>query len=221
MKNLKILITAGPTREYIDAVRFISNPSSGKMGIALAEKALSCGADVTIVYGNGTALPPAKAKVINVETTHEMCDAVINELKNEKYDVLIAAAACADYRASEKKDCKIPSKQENLVINLKPTPKIIEEVKKVLPDIFLCAFKAEYNLSNEELIEKAYERLKEVGFDLIIANDIGKPGSGFTTDTNEVYIVNKNKKVVHVPLNSKHNVAGVILETIIKNYVKL
>ena len=96
MKNLKILITAGPTREYIDPVRFLSNPSSGKMGIALAEEAMSRGADVTIVYGRGTALPPTKAKVINVETTQEMCAAVINELKNKKYDVLIAAAACAD-----------------------------------------------------------------------------------------------------------------------------
>ncbi len=216
MKGLKILITAGPTREYLDPVRFLSNPSSGKMGTALAEEALSLGADVTIVYGRGTALPPTKAKVINIETTKEMLDAVVNELKNEKYDVLIAAAACADYRPINKEKGKISSKQAELVINLIPTPKIIEEARKVSPDIYLCAFKAESNLSAKELIGRADKRLKEVGLDLIIANDIGKPGSGFTTDTNEVFIIN-NRESIHVPLVSKKEVAYNILEIIRKD----
>lgn len=199
LKGTKILITAGPTREYIDPIRFISNPSSGKMGIAIAEEALDRGADVTIVYGKGTAKPPETAKVINVETTEEMSEAV---------------AACADYKPFKKEEEKIPSKQKGLIIPLEPTVKVIEEARKVDQDIFLCGFKAESKVPVEVLIERTSTRLKEVGVDLMVANDISNPGSGFAVDTNEVYIVGADNQVTHVSMCTKREVARKILDMI-------
>jgi len=214
LRNVKVLITSGPTREYIDPIRFISNASSGKMGIAVAREALSRGAEVTIVQGKGTARPPKDAKVINVETTEEMCDAVVKELQQGEFDVFVAAAASADYGPAKREEDKIPSKQEGLVIPLKPTPKVIEYARRVAPDVFLCAFKAEANVARDVLIARAYDRLKEVGVDLIVANDIGKPGCGFAVDTNEVYIVDAAKEVVHVPITTKRRIAARVLDII-------
>lgn len=214
MRNLKILITAGPTREYLDPIRFISNPSSGKMGIAIAEEALALGADVTVVYGKGIVEPPKGARVINVETTEEMSDSVVNELKNRDYNIFIAVSASADYGPLKTEKRKIPSKQESLVIHLKPTPKIIEHARKVSQNIFLCAFKAEANIPPDELIEKAYKSLKEVEIDLIVANDIGKPDCGFEVDTNEVYIIDDKRDVTYIPLTSKREIAKKVLDII-------
>jgi len=214
LKGARILITAGPTREYIDPIRFISNPSSGKMGVAIAEEALAKGATVTIVYGKGTAKPPDAAKVVDVETTEEMCDAVLKELEETDYDILIAAAASADYAPLKKEAGKIPSKQESLVISLRPTVKIIEESRKVDKDIFLCAFKAESNIPKDVLIERAYDRIKQVGLDLIVANDVGKPERGFGVNTNEVYVIDANKEIVHIPLHTKNEIAAGILDII-------
>ena len=152
--------------------------------------------------------------MINVETTGEMCREVVKELKNEKYDVFIAAAACADYRPVKKESGKIPSKKENLVIQLESTPKIIEEARKIDPNIFLCAFKAKCNLSEKELIEKSYGRLKEIGLDLIIANDIGNPGCGFVSDTNEVYIIDAKRNITHIPLTTKREISAKIINQI-------
>jgi phosphopantothenoylcysteine decarboxylase / phosphopantothenate---cysteine ligase len=217
LKGKNVLITAGPNREYIDPVRFISNPSSGKMGMAIAEEALARGANVTVVYGAGTAKPPASAKVIDVETTAEMAGAVVRELKEKRYAVMIAAAASTDYEPEKKAIEKIPSKQPSLLIHLKPTVRIIEEARKTDRGIYICAFKAETNISKDELIERAYRRVKQVGLDLIVANDVGQPGRGFTTDTNEVYIIDKNRNITHVPLASKNEIAVSILEAIEKN----
>ncbi|UZE92992.1 MAG: phosphopantothenoylcysteine decarboxylase [Candidatus Nealsonbacteria bacterium] len=214
LRNLKVLITAGATREYIDPIRFISNASSGKMGVAMAQEALDRKAKVTIVWGKGTAKLPKNAKVINVETTKEMCRAVVKELKEENYDVFVATAAAADYTPVKKKGSKIPSKQKGLVIPLKPTPKVIERARKVAPRVFICAFKAEVNVSKKMLIEKAYNRLKEVELDLMVSNDIGKEGCGFGVDTNEVYIINSTKKIVHFAINTKQKIAAGVWDVI-------
>jgi len=212
----KVLVTAGPTLEYIDPVRVIANKSSGKTGITIAEEALSRGAEVTLVYGPGTAIPPLGAKTVSVETSQEMYDAVVSELKSRKYDVVIAAAAVADWMPEEKYGYKVPTSIETgLTVKLKPTPKIIDAVKKVRPDTFLVAFRAEANLSDEELIESAYKRLKKAKADLITANDIGRKDVGFAYDTNEVFIVDTNKKVVHVSLATKREVAKRLFDVII------
>jgi len=212
----KVLVTAGPTLEYIDPIRVITNKSSGKMGVAIVEEALSRGAEVTLLYGPGTAIPPGEAKIISVETSQEMYEAVISELKSKKYDVVIAAAAVADWTPEKKYELKVPTSiTTELTVKLKPTPKIIDVVKKVSPNTFLVAFRAESNLSDEELIQSAYERLKKAKADLITANDIGRNGVGFAYDTSEVFIIDANKRIVYVPLATKREIAKRLFDVII------
>ena len=215
--GMKILVTAGPTMEYIDPVRVITNKSSGLMGIEVAREALMRGAEVVLIYGPGTATPPREARVVSVETTREMYDAVVSELKSEKYDIVIATAAAADWTPQKHYDYKVPtSKAATLNVKLKPTPKIIDIVKKISPKSFLVAFKAEYDVSNEELVKNAFKRLKEAKADLIVANDVARKGVGFGVETNEVFIVNERKKVVQVPLTTKREASKRLLDVIAK-----
>lgn len=210
----RILITAGPTRAYLDAFRYITNPSSGKMGIALAQNALDRGAEVAIIYGPGTKKPPTGAKVISILSTEEMLEAVQKELKEKKYDAAILSAAAADYGSSERKMKKTPSGKEEWTIHLKPLPKIVENVKKIDPDIFLVGFKAEYNLSDEELVQRAYNRMIGAGMNLIVANDVAREKAGFGTDTNEVFIIDPARKINHVSIAEKYKVASRILDVV-------
>ena len=215
--GLRVLVTAGPTVEYIDPIRVITNRSSGKMGVAIAEEALNRGAEVTLVYGLGRATPPLDAHVISVETTEQMREAVISELKSKKYNVMIAVAAAADWTVKKPFSHKVSThKLHSLDLKLKPTKKIIDHVKKVSPKTFLVAFRAEYKLSKKDLIESAYKRLLEANADLIVVNDVGKKGVGFGTDTNEIFIVDKKKKTIHVPLAPKREVAAKILDVVNK-----
>jgi len=212
----KVLVTAGPTLEYLNPMRVITNRSSGKTGVAIVEEALSRGAEVTIVYGPGTAKPPVGARTISVETTQEMYEAVVSELKSKKYDVMIAAAAVADWTPERKYQHKVPTSIGNqLTVKLDPTPKIIDVVKKISSETFLVAFRAESNVSDEQLIQSAYKRLKKAKADLITANDTGRKGVGFSYDTNEVFIIDHNKKVIHVPLTTKRKVAKNLFDIII------
>lgn len=208
----RILITAGPTRSYLDAFRYITNPSSGKMGVAIAENALARGAEVTLVYGPAVAKPPREVKIIHIETTEEMLGAVVGELKARKHHAAILSAAAADYGAADRKMEKTPSGRSEWVIKLKPLPKVVENVKKVDPNIYLVGFKAEYNVPDEELIDRAYNRLKGAGMDLIVANDVAREGVGFGTETNEAFIVNDSRGVTHLELMSKRELARRILD---------
>ncbi|MCK4313870.1 bifunctional phosphopantothenoylcysteine decarboxylase/phosphopantothenate--cysteine ligase CoaBC, partial [Candidatus Bathyarchaeota archaeon] len=213
--GLKFLVTAGPTVEYIDPIRVVTNRSSGKMGIAIVEEALNRGAQVTLVYGLGKASPPSDASVISVETTEQMCKAVVSKLESKKYDVVIAVAAAADWTIEKPYSYKISThKLRSLDLKLKPTGKIIDQVKKISPKTFLVAFRAEYKLSKSDLVESAYERLLEAKADLIVANDVGKKDTGFGTETNEVFVIDREKKVVHVPLAPKSEVARKILDVV-------
>ena len=214
LEGKRILITAGPTRAYLDAFRYITNPSSGKMGMAIAQNALDRGAEVTIVYGPGSARPPSGTKVIPILSTEEMLDAVKTELSSSKYDTAILSAAAADYGAIDRKMKKTPSGKDEWVIKLKPLPKIVENVKKIDPSIYLVGFKAEYDLTDEELIERAHNRLIGAGMDLIVANDVSRENTGFGTDTNEVYIIDRQKTVAHVNLDNKYVVATRILDIV-------
>jgi phosphopantothenoylcysteine decarboxylase/phosphopantothenate--cysteine ligase len=215
--GLRVLVTAGPTVEYIDPIRVITNRSSGKMGVAIVEEALDRGAEVTLVYGLGRATPPSETHVISVETTEQMREAVVSELKPKKYDVVIAVAAAADWTIKKQFSHKFSThKLHSLDLKLKPTKKIIDHVKKVSPKTFLVAFRAEYKLSKKELIESAYTRLLESNADLIVVNDVGKKGAGFETETNEIFIVDKKKKTIHVPLAPKREIAAKILDVVNK-----
>lgn len=215
--GLRVLITAGATVEHIDPVRVITNRSSGKMGVSIADEALSRGADVTLIYGSGTLAAPPGARLVAVETTDQMYEAVVSELKSKRYDAVIAVAAAADWTPEKPFSYKVSSHQNrSLELKLKPTVKIIDCVKKVSPKTLLVAFRAEYKLPEEELIESAHKRLLEAKADLIVVNDVGKKGAGFGTETNEVFIVDKNKSVVHVPLAKKREIAAKILDMTIK-----
>ena len=219
LEGRRVLVTAGPTREYIDAFRYISNPSSGKMGVAVAEEALKQGAEVTLIYGPGAAKPPAEVRVVNVESTEEMLDSTIKVLKERKYDVAILTAAASDFGPIKRDMVKTPSSKGAWILKLKTLPKIVEQVKKVDPEIVLVGFKAEYNVPEETLIERAYSRLREIGMDLIVANDVSKKGVGFGTDTNEVYIIDVEKNVTHLPLTDKEEIAKKLISMVSK-YVK-
>jgi phosphopantothenoylcysteine decarboxylase/phosphopantothenate--cysteine ligase len=219
MKKLNVLITGGPTREYIDDIRFITNPSSGKMGVALCKEALRRKFNVTFIYGPGTAKLSRKVKLIRVETTEEMLKAVVSELEKRKYDIFISSAAVLDYKPKKKRG-KIRSGLKNLTIELKPLPKVIDAARKVDKKLFIVGFKAECKVSNRELVKKAYERLLKGKMNLIVANDVGRKNVGFGADTNEVFIIDKEKNVIWVPLTSKLKVAKKIFDVIIQKIKK-
>lgn len=211
----RILVTGGPTRAYLDAFRFITNPSSGKMGVAIAQNALDRGAEVTLVYGPGSAKPPLGVKVRPILGTEDMLIAVQDELSSKRYHSAILSAAAADYGASERAMEKTPSGKNEWIITLKPLPKVIENVKKVDADVYLVGFKAEYDLCNEELVAKSHKRMVEAGMDLIVANDVARENAGFGTDTNEVFIIDTEKNVNHIKMASKYQVASEILNTVL------
>ncbi|MGQ4913765.1 MAG: bifunctional phosphopantothenoylcysteine decarboxylase/phosphopantothenate--cysteine ligase CoaBC [Candidatus Asgardarchaeia archaeon] len=215
LEGLRILVTAGPTREYIDPIRFISNPSSGRMGIALANAAYLRGADVTLVYGPGIEKPPEVYSVINVTTSKEMLEQVLKLLNQEKYDIFISAAAISDFTPVVTQNEKISS-EKPYTIQLVPTPKIIAEVKKKYPSMFVVGFKAEYNVSDEELVNRAYKTLEKDNIDLIVANDVSRVGVGFESITNEVLIISKERRVTKVSKKNKFDVANEILFEILK-----
>ncbi len=210
LEGIRILITAGPTREYLDGFRYISNPSSGKMGVAIAEAAIRMGAKVTLVYGPGTIPPPLGVKVVRVDSTEEMLEAVVKAL-DEKQDVAILSAAACDYGAPERKMVKTPSGMERWRIELRPLPKIIERVKKTSPDVYLVGFKAEFEVPDDELVRRARARMDEVGMNLIVANDVAREGVGFGADTNEVFIIDDEGNTTHIPVTGKAEIAERLL----------
>jgi len=189
----RILMTAGPTVEFIDPVRVVTNLSTGKTGVLLASELVSAGAKVTLVYGPGTAVPPVGAKVIPVKTSKEMFDAVKKEMK-KKFDVVILAAAASDYTVQNYSKLKIKSSKKSLQIKLKQAPKIIDHIKKWQKDVFLVGFKAETNLSKSALEGAARKKMNESKADLIIANDIGTRYQK-NPDFNEIILVNSGKAV--------------------------
>ena len=215
LSGKRVLVTAGSTVEYIDPIRVMTNLSSGKMGLAIAQEAQRMGATVTLVYGHGTQ-EAANDKIIRVSTSEEMYKAVLSELSFKKHDIAIMAAAVSDFTPEKKSDKKIDTKAGKIDLSLVATRKIIDEVKKKSKDTFLVAFKADYNVPDSVLIEKAYKKLQECDADIIVANDLGRKGSEAGSDKNEVFIVDKNKKVLHLPPESKAQVARKLLELVVK-----
>ena len=194
LKNKKVLITAGPTIEYIDPVRVITNLSSGKTGVLLASELISAGSKVTMIYGPGNEKPPKSARVINIKTNKEMHDMTAKELQNKKWDIVIMAAAASDYTPENPSKTKIKSNRESMTIRLKKTPKIINQVKKLQKTALLVGFKAETNLTEKALIKSAQKKMQECNADMIVANDIGVKYQK-NSNNNEVFIVNTDKTV--------------------------
>jgi phosphopantothenoylcysteine decarboxylase/phosphopantothenate--cysteine ligase len=210
-KNKSVVVTAGPTRIWIDDVRFISNPSSGKMGIALALEAAARGADVTLILG------PTTEKVVNSSITTVRIDTpqdIVESFKQiKKIDYFISAGAIGDYQP-EKQKGKLPSKQKKIELTLTPTPKILAYVQKNYPEAYLIGFKAETTMKKEELIAKAEKRLKEYSLEMIVANFIDKEGQGFGTEKNELFLITKDGQTKHLPLQSKRFLAREIFDLI-------
>jgi phosphopantothenoylcysteine decarboxylase/phosphopantothenate--cysteine ligase len=210
-EGVRVLVTAGPTREYLDGFRFITNPSSGKMGVAVVREAMRRGGEVTLVYGPGSAKPPFGAKVVPVETTNEMLEAVVGELEGSLYDLAVFSAAAVDFGPEERDMVKTSSSLESWRIDLVSRPKIIDRVKTVTPGIFLVGFKAEYGVSDEELVKKAQARMESGGIDIIVANDVARAKVGFGHDTNEAFIVNREGDREHLALRGKKEIASRLL----------
>lgn len=194
LRGKRVLITAGPTIEYIDPVRVITNQSTGKTGVLLAAELVSAGAKVTFIYGPGKEPPPNGCKVIRVETSQEMYNAVRKEMK-QKFDIVILAAAVSDYTPEKMNATKIKSGKDKIIIKLKQVPKIIDEIKRIQKDVFLVGFKAEANLSKDKLINETRKKLKESKSDLIVANDIGLKKYKENPDYNNVIIVESDRTI--------------------------
>ncbi len=204
----KVLVTAGPTEEPIDPVRFLSNRSSGKMGFALARAARRRGAEVTLISGP-TALPvPPQMKYIAVRSAAQMREAVLNHL--ESASILIMAAAVSDYRPKQKAPEKIKKSKLETVVELELNPDILAEAGKKKKSRIMVGFAAE----TENLLQNTREKLEKKNLDLIVANDVTLPGAGFKADTNIVKIMDRSGKVEEVPLMTKEDLADRILDRI-------
>src|ERR1022692_449675 len=203
-----ILITAGPTREKIDPVRYLTNRSSGRMGYALAEAALRRGARVLLVSGPTSITPPGAAELTRVETAEEMRDAVLKLLSEST--VLIKTAAVADFRPKAAAGQKIKRKGE-MTLELEPTADILAEVARRKTFQVIVGFAAE----TENVLENAGNKLAAKSLDAIVVNDVSREGIGFDSDRNAVTIISKNE-VVEVPETSKWEVAHRVLDQVVK-----
>jgi len=211
LEGLNVLVTGGPTVEPIDAVKVITNRSSGKMAVALAKVAARRGARVTLLYGPGSESPPNTVRTISVATAEDMLREVKRELSNGGYHLMIAAAAVSDYGPERVHTGKISSKNTRLSIELRSTPKTIDVVKSISPKTFLIIFKAEHGLSPEELLRRAKERMQTARADMAVVNDVGKEGIGFGSERNEVTVVQKDGRTEPLPNALKVEIADQIL----------
>jgi phosphopantothenoylcysteine decarboxylase/phosphopantothenate--cysteine ligase len=214
-QGLTVMITAGGTREPLDPIRHISNRSSGKMGYALARDALNRGAQVILISAPTNVPPPVGAKVIWVERTKEMYEQVLTHFP--KVDVVFKAAAVADYSPRFKANQKIKKKDEVYLLELEKTPDILLELgQRKQPHQILVGFAAE----TENLEENARRKLAQKNLDLIVANDVTQPGSGFGQDTNIVKIIYPDGKIISLPQMEKTALAHHILDLVLPLRVK-
>lgn len=219
--GINVLVTAGSTVEFIDSVRILTNLSSGKMGLNIAQQCLDKCFNVTFVYGHGSLNIPddPRMNIIRIKTTEEMLKVVKERILNEKQHIVFHAAAVADFsilHSGKKRPNKIDTRNGTKTIKLVPTTKIVDKIKQFDNKIFLVAFKAEYGISKELLVKRALAKLNECNGDLIVANDVSRKGCDFGSDTNEVYIIDKEKDIIHIPLESKKEIARNLLEIVCK-----
>lgn len=207
MAGKKILITAGPTMEAIDPVRFISNHSTGKMGYALAKIAMERGAEVTLVTGKTYIEKPDFVKIIDVKSAKEMFDAVDKEFDSQ--DIVIMSAAVADYRPKTVSDEKIKKNDGETAIELERTDDILGTMSRRKKNQFLCGF----SMETEHMLENSKNKLKKKNLDMICANNLKVEGAGFGTDTNVVTLITENESR-QLPIMSKEQVANEILTEI-------
>lgn len=209
MSGMSVLVTAGPTVEPIDPVRYLTNRSSGKMGYAVAGAALRRGARVILVSGPTALKPPHGVEFIGVETAVEMFDAVLAQYPH--VDVVVKSAAVADYRPKEAAQHKIKKNQEQMTIELDKNPDILAELGRRKTRQILVGFAAE----TRELEKNALRKLEIKNLDLLVANDVTKPGAEFGSDTNIVKLVYPGKSIVPLPKMDKKTLADRILDEVL------
>ena len=209
LEGTSMIITAGPTVESIDPVRYITNRSTGKMGYSIAKKAIERGADVTLVSGPTNIVPPKNLKkFIQIESAEDMYNAVLENM--DENQVIIKSAAVADYRPKEYSDNKIKKSDDDLSIRLDRTKDIALELGKIKNNKILVGFAAETN----DLLENAKNKIQKKNLDFIVANDLTQDGAGFGVDTNIVKIIDREGVVQEHPKMKKEEVADVILDKI-------
>lgn len=213
MKGIKVLVTAGPTREKIDPVRYISNHSTGKMGYAIARAAMMRGAEVTLVTGKTDIEPPMGVRTIDIESAQDMADAVKGCAKEQ--DIIIKAAAVADYRPRYVADEKVKKKDGDMSIELERTEDILGFLgAHKRAGQFLCGF----SMETENMIENSRKKLEKKNLDLIVANNLKQQGAGFGTDTNIVTLLSK-EDTIQLPIMSKEEVAHELLSYILEHRI--
>ncbi len=212
MAGKNLLVTAGPTQEKMDPVRYISNHSTGKMGYAIATQAMRRGANVTLVSGQVTIAPPIGVTVIQVVSAADMAQAV--KEKAAAQDIIIKAAAVADYRPAAVAEEKVKKKDDNLSLALERTEDILAYLGAHRREgQFLCGF----SMETEHMLENSRAKLEKKNIDMIVANNLKQQGAGFGTDTNVVTLLTKNE-TVELPIMSKEEVADALLDYILKHY---
>ena len=210
LEGVHVLITGGGTREAIDPVRFLGNRASGKTGVALAREASMRGASVTLVTGPTSEIPPPGVEVVCMESAQEMHDAVLERISSA--DVFIGAAAVADYRPAEASPSKLKKGQDvsdTLTLEFVRTPDIVAEVASAPGDRVVVGFAAE----TEDLVANARDKLQAKKADLIVANDVSRPGLGFDSDENQVVLVTAESEE-ETPVASKDEIASIVLDRI-------
>lgn len=205
---MKVLVTAGPTREALDPVRFLSNRSSGKMGYAIAGEAARRGHEVCLVSGPVGLDAPGGVRVMRVETAEEMCEAVKREAS--WCDVLVMAAAVSDWRPARVEPQKIKKSGASRTLRLERTPDILREVRPLPGERLTIGFAAE----TRDLLGGAERKLREKGLDLVVANDVSRADSGFQADSNEVVFVERSGVRSELPLLPKTEVAARLMDWI-------
>lgn len=209
LKGKSIIVTAGPTVESIDPMRYITNRSTGKMGYSIAKEAIERGADVTLITGPTNLTPPQNLKkLVKIESAKDMYEAVLENL--DENDVVIKSAAVADYKPKNYSNKKIKKSDDDLVIELDRNKDIAQEIGKIKNNKILVGFAAETN----DLIENASLKIKKKNIDFIVANDLTKEGAGFGVDTNIVKIIDKEGNITEYPKMKKEEVANIILDKI-------
>ena len=194
LRGLKVLVTAGPTREHLDPVRFLSNASSGKMGYAVASVCVNNGAETFLVSGPTNLKPPKGVHFKSVTSTKEMLNACLEVVGEEPPEIVVLAAAPSDFYFEESYGDKVSS-EASLKVTLKPTPKISKVLRERAPRAVLVGFKAEHGLPIEEHVKRAKARMDEHGFDVIVANDVSRRDIGFGSDFNEGIIITRSKTI--------------------------
>ncbi len=210
MEGMKVMVTAGPTREAVDPVRYITNHSSGKMGYSIARVCMLRGADVTLVTGKTAIRPPMFVKTVPVVSAKDMCEAVISE--SNDMDIIIKAAAVADYRPRSVASEKVKKSGDSMSIELERTDDILKYLGEHKREgQFLCGF----SMETENMIENSKKKLEKKNLDMIVANNLKVQGAGFGTDTNIVTLITKDT-VAELPIMGKEELASHLLDKIIE-----